>query len=173
MWNIFVQCSRDKKKKTTTLGSDCCPKKKKHVWWWLVCVTQFWEEWSQQFPEQTWLQGKCVENVKIQYVIEKLTWLIKSTDHHLFHLLHAGTNATTRKRLEIIPKDYKDIEGKEFGAQVVSLSILPTEGHGPIKEQRILNVTYWLKLSWNFGFLDHGLHSLQEGLLVKDRFAPC
>lgn len=53
----------------------------------------------------------------------------------------------TTKSLKTISKDYEQLgrKGKHLGARVIVSSVFPTKGQDPIREQRILEVNYWLK----------------------------
>ncbi|XP_070605406.1 uncharacterized protein [Erythrolamprus reginae] len=114
----------------------------------------------------------CLPGAKISDITENLTKILKPTDYYPLLVIHAGIN-DTGKDMNQIMKDYDHLGNtiRKTGAQVVFSSILPTRGRHPTRERKIPQINHWLK-GWcrhkNFGFLDHGLHYLQEGLLASD-----
>lgn len=69
-----------------------------------------------------------------------------------------------------VERDYK-AQGKKVkgpAAQAMISSVLPAEGHGLRTEKRILETNNWLHRWYHqerLGFMDHGLHFPDEGLL--------
>ena len=104
---------------------------------------------------------------------EQLPRLMQPTDTYPFLLFHVGTNDTAKRSYKEITADFEELgrELKNFGAQIVFSSILPVLGRGIERERKILRVNDWLR-RWSrregFGFWDHGLRFLEDGLLAKD-----
>lgn len=84
-----------------------------------------------------------------------------------------GTNDTASNSLQKIKRDYEALgrKLKQLNAQIVISSVLPVERRGPGREGKIVEVNSWLR-KWckqeRFGFLDHGLQFLEDGLLASD-----
>lgn len=85
----------------------------------------------------------CLLGEQIQDVMNKLSSLIKFTNHYPFLLFPKGMNYT-RDNYERITFDYKTLRGevKDLGAQVMSLSILPVKQEWGIFNPPILSM--WL-----------------------------
>ncbi|XP_073435803.1 uncharacterized protein [Dendrobates tinctorius] len=124
-------------------------------------------------PDITSREMCCLPGAKIKDVSDRISGLFRPTDDYPFLLLHVGTNDTARNDLETICRDFEDLgkKVKELGAQVVFSSILPVDGHGTRRWNKILQVNNWLR-RWcrqqRFGFLDHGVNYLYDGLLARD-----
>ncbi|XP_075208143.1 uncharacterized protein LOC142313042 [Anomaloglossus baeobatrachus] len=116
-------------------------------------------------PDMTSREMCCLPGAKIKDVSDRISELLRPTDDYPFLLIHVGTNDTARNELETICSDFEDLgkKVKELGAQVVFSSILPADGNGTRRWNKILQVNNWLR-RWcrqqRFGFLDHGLNYL-------------
>ena len=129
---------------------------------------------AQVCREDPWTrQGCCLPGAQIRDGTEGLPKLIKPTDTHPFLLIHVGTNNVAKWSYKEIKTDFEALGGKlkNIGAQIVFSSILPILGTGLEGERKILWVNDWLH-SWirheSFGFWEHELCNLEDGLLVRD-----
>ena len=88
----------------------------------------------------------CLPGAKIHLVIERLSRLIKSTETHPILLVHVGINDTARHRFQDIIRDFEELgnKAKDLKAKLVILSLLPVVGHGPRREEKIVEVNKWL-----------------------------
>ncbi|CAJ0940268.1 unnamed protein product [Ranitomeya imitator] len=124
-------------------------------------------------PDITAREVCCLPGAMIKDVTDRIPKLFSSKDVHPFLLIHVGTNDTARKDLPTIYKDFEELgkKVKELDAQVVFSSILPVDGHGTRRWNRILDANNWLR-RWcrqqGFGFLDHGVSYWYDGLLARD-----
>ncbi|CAJ0941587.1 unnamed protein product, partial [Ranitomeya imitator] len=124
-------------------------------------------------PDITAREVCCLPGAMIKDVTDRIPKLFSSKDVHPFLLIHVGTNDTARKDLPTICKDFEELgkKVKELDAQVVFSSILPVDGHGTRRWNRILDANNWLR-RWcrqqGFGFLDHGVNYWYDGLLARD-----
>ncbi|XP_060129222.1 uncharacterized protein LOC132591937 [Zootoca vivipara] len=124
-------------------------------------------------PDKMSREVCCLPGAKIKDVTERLQGIIKPTDKYPFLLVHVGTNDTASHSLQKIKNDYEALgrKLKQLDAQIVISSVLPVERHGPGREGKIGEVNNWLR-KWckqeRFGFLDHGLQFLEDGLLASD-----
>uniref|UniRef100_A0A8D0KK09 SGNH hydrolase-type esterase domain-containing protein n=1 Tax=Salvator merianae TaxID=96440 RepID=A0A8D0KK09_SALMN len=124
-------------------------------------------------PDRNSREVCCLPGARIKDVTDSLSRLFSPTDYYPFLLIHVGTNDTARKDFATVCSDFEDLgkKVKELGAQVVFSSILPVDGHGKRRWDRILEVNNWLR-QWcyqqGFGFLNHGENYLYDGLLARD-----
>ncbi|XP_069588568.1 uncharacterized protein [Ranitomeya imitator] len=124
-------------------------------------------------PDITAREVCCLPGAMIKDVTDRIPKLFSSKDLHPFLLIHVGTNDTARKDLPTICKDFEELgkKVKELDAQVVFSSIFPVDGHGTRRWNKILDANNWLR-RWcrqqGFGFLDHGVNYLYDGLLARD-----
>uniref|UniRef100_A0A670I570 SGNH hydrolase-type esterase domain-containing protein n=1 Tax=Podarcis muralis TaxID=64176 RepID=A0A670I570_PODMU len=124
-------------------------------------------------PDKMSREVCCLPGAKIQDVTERLQGIIKPTDKYPFLLVHVGTNDTASNSLQKIKRDYEALgrKLKQLNAQIVISSVLPVERRGPGREGKIVEVNNWLR-KWckqeRFGFLDHGMQFLEDGLLASD-----
>ena len=115
----------------------------------------------------------CLPGAKIHHVTERLPRLIKPTDNHPVLLVHVGTNDTARRRFQDIVRDFEKLgkKAKDLKTKLVISSLLPVVGHGPRREEKIVEVNKWLR-EWcgreRFCFLDHGWWFQRGGLLARD-----
>jgi len=124
-------------------------------------------------PDLTAREVCCLPGARIKDVTDRLPRLFRPADYYPLLIIHVGTNDTTRGDFATICRDFEDLgrEVKKLGAQVVFSSILPVDGHGPRRWNMVLRVNNWLR-RWcyqqGFGFLDHGVNYLYDGLLARD-----
>uniref|UniRef100_A0A670JHM6 SGNH hydrolase-type esterase domain-containing protein n=1 Tax=Podarcis muralis TaxID=64176 RepID=A0A670JHM6_PODMU len=124
-------------------------------------------------PDKMSREVCCLPGAKIQDVTERLQGIIKPTDKYPFLLVHVGTNDTASNSLQKIKREYEALgrKLKQLNAQIVISSVLPVERRGPGREGKIVEVNSWLR-KWckqeRFGFLDHGLQFLEDGLLASN-----
>ena len=88
----------------------------------------------------------CLPGAKIHDVTERLTRLIKPSEHHPTLLVHVGINDTARRRFQDITRDFEELgrEVKNLNAKVVISPLLPVVSHDPKREENIGEVNKWL-----------------------------
>ena len=124
-------------------------------------------------PDKMSREVCCLPGARIHDVTERLTRLIKPSEHHPILLIHVGINDTARRRFWDITRDFEELgrKAKNLNAKVVISSLLPVVGHGPMREEKIVEVNKWLR-DWcrreRFGFFDHGWWFQHGGLLARD-----
>ena len=111
--------------------------------------------------------------MKIHDVTERLLRLIKPTECYPVLLVYVGINDTARHHFQDIVRDFEELgkKVKDLKAKLVISSLFPVVGHGPRREEKIVEVNKWLR-EWcgreRFGFLDHGWWFQHGGLLARD-----
>ncbi|KAF7254172.1 RAC-gamma serine/threonine-protein kinase, partial [Varanus komodoensis] len=114
------------------------------------------------------LTGACFRHVK-----DRVERLVCSGGHQPLLVIHVGTNHMAREGVVGITRDFKTLGKKlrELKAHVTFSSIFLVRGFGPGKDRRVSEVNDWLRV-WcqkeHFGFLEHSIRFLANGLLARD-----